>query len=125
MLLPRLIQDMNQYTFALEQDSSDSQISIPAHTADHRPPINNTTITRGSITVNFKTTSHDACLRSIHELVFELATELDLHYENEDFHALSGSIEKMKRGMLVLRSEGMHVPEEAHHVVNRYMGSLG
>jgi hypothetical protein len=77
------------------------------------------------MTVNIKTTSHDACLLSIQELVYELATELDLHYENEDFHALSRSIEKMKRGMLVLRSEGMHVPVEAHHVVNRYVGSLG
>ena len=75
------------------------------------------------MTVNTKTTSHDACLRSIQEILCELATELDLHYENEDFHALSRSIEKMKRAMLILESEGMRVPEEAHHVVNRYVGS--
>lgn len=54
------------------------------------------------------------------DLLTELATELDLHYEDSDFFALTPSIERMKLAVGVLNELGGEVPEAVSHVFARY-----
>lgn len=53
-------------------------------------------------------------------LIRELASELDLHYEDEDFFALSPSIEVMKRAVLLLEQNGYEPPAVYEHVLRRF-----
>jgi len=50
----------------------------------------------------------------------ELASELDLHYEDDDFFALRQVIGQMKPLVEILRSHEIPVPSVVTHVLNRF-----
>jgi len=56
----------------------------------------------------------------LNELLKELASELDLHYEDEDFFALSPTIEAMKRVAQRLEAQGYRPHEAYLHILRRY-----
>jgi hypothetical protein len=53
-------------------------------------------------------------------LLIDLATELDLHYDDEDFFALTHSVERMKLAVDELHKLGGETPEAVAHVFARY-----
>lgn len=57
----------------------------------------------------------------VSDLLRELATELDIHYENEDFFALGPTIEPMRRAAAALEASGHSVPDACVHVVARFL----
>ena len=61
---------------------------------------------------------------AIAEVVDELASELDLHYEDSDLVACAPTIEKMERLVAMLRASGYPCPETYQHIVDRYHQSL-
>lgn len=58
----------------------------------------------------------DAC----NDVLLELASELDLHYEDGDFFALSPSITRMRRLGDMLEGAGYELPDAYRHVLKRY-----
>lgn len=56
----------------------------------------------------------------INDLLKELASELDLHYEDEDFFALSPTMERMKRAVDLVEKHGAKPPEVYLHVLKRF-----
>lgn len=54
------------------------------------------------------------------ELATELATELDLHYEQDEFHRLSESISTLRKTAEMLSMSGHGVPDVVTHVLRRY-----
>lgn len=63
----------------------------------------------------------DAYLKSIAALMTDLATEMDLHYEDDDLHAISGTIEILQSAAAILQESGVAVPDCHNHLVNRYL----
>lgn len=61
---------------------------------------------------------------AITEVVNELASELDLHYEDDDLVACAPTIEKMERLVSMLLTAGYASPEVYQHIVDRYHKSL-
>lgn len=57
---------------------------------------------------------------ALEKLLAELATELDLHYEDGDFFALTPSIEVMKDANAVLVELGGRAAPAVDHVFARY-----
>jgi hypothetical protein len=55
-----------------------------------------------------------------HDVLLELASELDLHYEDGDFFALSPSITRMRRLADMLEASGYELPEAYVHVLKRF-----
>jgi len=56
----------------------------------------------------------------LHDLLKELASEIDLHYESEDFFALAPTFETMKRAGKLLETGGYSIPPGYVHVVTRF-----
>lgn len=56
----------------------------------------------------------------INELLRELASEIDLHYEDEDFFALGPTIEAMAKVGSRLEELGYTLPDAYYHVMGRY-----
>ncbi|RUU58240.1 hypothetical protein [Mesorhizobium sp. M2C.T.Ca.TU.002.02.1.1] len=54
------------------------------------------------------------------DLLRELSSELDLHYEDEDFHALKPTIKTLRRAGILMMDAGHEVPEVYHHVMGRF-----
>lgn len=54
------------------------------------------------------------------DLVQELSTELDLHYEDDEFFALRATIEKLQEAALALNEAGLEPPASYAHVVARF-----
>ncbi|WP_062600975.1 hypothetical protein [Rhizobium sp. Leaf383] len=69
------------------------------------------------------TIPHDLATAII-DVVNELASELDLHYEDDDLVACAPTIEKMERLVAMLRQAGYECPETYQHIVERYHLSL-
>jgi len=53
-------------------------------------------------------------------MLYELATEIDLHYEDEDFFALAKTFRRMKKAIALLELHGIKVPRTVHEVCNRF-----
>jgi hypothetical protein len=62
----------------------------------------------------------DEVVTAIFEMLSELSSELDLHYEDEDFFALKPTIEKMQNAARILSHAGMELPDSYKHVLSRY-----
>lgn len=56
----------------------------------------------------------------LNNLLKELASELDLHYEDEDFFALAPTIEVMKQASFLLDQNGFQPPTTYEHVLRRF-----
>jgi hypothetical protein len=56
----------------------------------------------------------------VSDLLQELATELDLHYEDDDFSALKPTIDKMRPAEEFLKLQGAEVPSAVTHVFQRF-----
>ena len=54
------------------------------------------------------------------DLVQELSTELDLHYEDDEFFALRATIGKLQEAALALTEAGLEPPASYAHVVARF-----
>ncbi|MBZ9984091.1 MULTISPECIES: hypothetical protein [unclassified Mesorhizobium] len=54
------------------------------------------------------------------DLLRELSSELDLHYEDEDFHALKPTIETLRQAATLMKDAGHEAPEVYHHVMGRF-----
>lgn len=54
------------------------------------------------------------------DLVQELSTELDLHYEDDEFFALRATIGKLQEAALALNEAGLEPPASYAHVVARF-----
>lgn len=61
---------------------------------------------------------------AIIDLVVELATELDLHYEDDELVAAAPSIEKMDHMVAMLIAAGYAPPPAYTHIVDRYHRAL-
>lgn len=57
---------------------------------------------------------------AIFELLSELASEMDLHYEDEDFFALKPTMDKMISAASLLEGAGIDLPDAYTHVLGRY-----
>ena len=53
-------------------------------------------------------------------LLKELASELDLHYEDDDFFALAPTIDTMKQVAVLLEENGFRPPTVYEHVLRRF-----
>jgi hypothetical protein len=53
-------------------------------------------------------------------LVHDLATEIDLHYDDEDLHAVSGSFSILKHGLALLERAGCRIHPDIRAVIARY-----
>ncbi len=56
----------------------------------------------------------------IHDLLKELSSEIDLHYEPEDYFALAATFETMKRAGKLLEAGGFPIPPVYVHAVARF-----
>ncbi|MBN8244680.1 hypothetical protein JF546_16815 [Nitratireductor aquimarinus] len=63
-------------------------------------------------------TDHDK--EVVNHLLLELATELDLHYDEEDMFALAPSFKTIKEGVSMLERWGAEVHPDVQKVVARY-----
>lgn len=54
------------------------------------------------------------------DLLRELSSELDLHYDDEDFHALKATIETLRQAATLMTDAGHKAPEVYHHVMGRF-----
>ncbi|MER9397500.1 hypothetical protein NKI46_05090 [Mesorhizobium sp. M0615] len=54
------------------------------------------------------------------DLLRELSSELDLHYDDHDFHALKSTIETLRRAANLMKDAGHEAPEVYHHVMGRF-----
>lgn len=61
-----------------------------------------------------------ALITALSDLLTELASELDLHYEDEDFFALSPTIERMKAAATLIVAAGGTLPESYNHILARF-----
>jgi hypothetical protein len=55
------------------------------------------------------TKTDSECLNSVRELLWELATEIDLHYNPEDFPKLTSTVARMKKAVTLLQRESVKV----------------
>lgn len=62
----------------------------------------------------------DEAVAIIQRLTLELATELDLHYDDEDLHALKDSIGVVKEGAAFLEKGGHEVHADVLEIVARF-----
>lgn len=67
-----------------------------------------------------KDTKLEQAKEAIESLLQEFATELDLHYEDADFFALTPSINVMKSANEALIALGGQTPDSVKHVISRY-----
>lgn len=72
-----------------------------------------------AITMDQQFVSKEAT-ESLIDMVRELASELDLHYEDDDFFALKPTIEVMSRAVRIIQAQGYPAPEVYEHVIRRY-----
>ncbi|RWB13515.1 MAG: hypothetical protein EOQ39_18505 [Mesorhizobium sp.] len=56
----------------------------------------------------------------INNLLRELASELDLHYEDTDFFALTPTIDRMKAAAELVVKSGFETPDSYNHILRRY-----
>jgi hypothetical protein len=61
---------------------------------------------------------------AITDVINELASELDLHYEDADLVACAPTMEKMDRLVGMLQAAGYPVPQVYQHIIDRYHKSL-
>lgn len=61
--------------------------------------------------------------RIIHDLIVELCSELDLHYEDDQMTALQSSIQVTATAAGHLKQSGHAVPEVYDHLLRRYQRS--
>ena len=54
------------------------------------------------------------------DLLRELSSELDLHYDDEDLHAVKPTIEALRRAAGLMTQAGYRVPKIYHHIVGRF-----
>lgn len=54
------------------------------------------------------------------DLLRELSSELDLHYDDQDFHALESTIGTLRRAAKMMANAGHEAPEVYHHVIGRF-----
>lgn len=54
------------------------------------------------------------------DLLRELSSELDLHYDDEDFHALKPTIETLRQAVALMTDAGHKAPKVYHHVMRRF-----
>jgi hypothetical protein len=54
------------------------------------------------------------------DLLLELSSELDLHYDDQDLHAIKPTIETLRRAAAVVTDAGYEAPEVYHHIVSRF-----
>jgi hypothetical protein len=65
------------------------------------------------------------CLACVRELLWELATELELHYEEEDFFALHDTAEKMKGAADLLHARGIDLPADVVSIMAKLDRNTG
>lgn len=56
----------------------------------------------------------------ISELVKELSSELDLHYEDNEMFALEPTIQQLERAKILLERERQPVPNVLCHLLRRF-----
>ncbi|BCH07370.1 hypothetical protein MesoLj131c_16280 [Mesorhizobium sp. 131-3-5] len=54
------------------------------------------------------------------DLLRELSSELDLHYDDVDLHACGSTIKTLERAAKVMTDAGYEAPEVYHHLVDRF-----
>lgn len=57
---------------------------------------------------------------AIGDVLSELSTELDLHYEDSDIVATGPTIDRMRTLARLLSEDGHSLPNEYVHIVSRY-----
>ncbi|WP_353645696.1 hypothetical protein [Mesorhizobium sp. WSM2239] len=62
----------------------------------------------------------DEDLQTINELLLELATELDLHYDDEDMFALAPSFQRIKKGCALLEKLNHTIHPDVLKIIARY-----
>lgn len=53
-------------------------------------------------------------------LMKELATELDLHYEDEDSKGIAPTLDRLRHGVAFLTQAGIKVPDAVQHTLLRF-----
>lgn len=56
----------------------------------------------------------------INNLLRELASELDLHYDDSDFFALTPTVDRMKAAAELVEKNGFALPDSYRHILRRY-----
>lgn len=57
-------------------------------------------------------------------LALEVASELELHYEPNEYYALGATIESLKRAISFLEQNNVKVPDVVTNVINRYHSQM-
>lgn len=60
-------------------------------------------------------------LKIIADLMSELSTEIDLHYDDDDFASLSTTFDKLREAAAVMEQNGVTPPQAYTHIVGRYL----
>ena len=67
---------------------------------------------------------HPQLAEAITDVINELASEIDLHYEDADLVATVHTMEKMNHLVGMLKAAGYPCPETYQHILDRYNKSL-
>lgn len=67
---------------------------------------------------------HPDLAEAITDVINELSSELDLHYEDSDLVATAPTMEKMDRLVTMLLTAGYPCPDVYKHILDRYHKSL-
>lgn len=59
-------------------------------------------------------------LHSLKDLLDELSSEIDLHYDDDEFLVTSPTIEKMRAAGEILRRHSVEQPDAFRHVLERF-----
>ena len=59
------------------------------------------------------------------DLIRELASELDLHYEDSELHATRGTIATLTNAAELLLQSNVNVPDVYNHILRRYRQAAG
>ncbi|MFC5066589.1 hypothetical protein [Flaviflagellibacter deserti] len=64
-------------------------------------------------------------LHIISDLLWEVCTEIDLHYDDKDFPSLGTMMFRVASGIAALRLDGIPVPEVANQMLAKYERAVG
>ncbi len=59
------------------------------------------------------------------DLLRELSSEMDLHYEDNELPATAETIDVVRRGAAALKLGGHRIPEACEHILHRFDQSTG
>ena len=65
-------------------------------------------------------TLNESDIQTIASVMNELATEIDLHYEDNELASAVGAFEALRAGSEILSRGRIKLPDACHHILQRF-----